>query len=114
MARLIKAVGDRIVCSPLDPETISAGGIILGTIGGKERPMAVVLSVGDTVTCKDIIPGAVIVWRRDLAVEFKLDGLPIASITTDDVVGIIDEGLDVEVVYNARKSTARDKTRKFA
>jgi co-chaperonin GroES (HSP10) len=103
MARFIKAVADRIVCSPIEPKEVSDGGIILGG-PPKERPMAVILSVGDAVNNSDVKPGAVILWKRDLAVEFKLDGIAVACIGIEDIIGVIDNELDFEVVYTKRKA----------
>ena len=101
MARYIKAVGDRLVVSPLEPERISEGGIILGEI--KERPMAVILSIGEAVDSSELKPGQVVFWKRDRAVEFTFDGLHVASITLEQVIGFVDSDLGVEVVFSLRK-----------
>ena len=102
MSRFIKAIADRIIVSPIEPESMSEGGIILGE--SKERPCAVILSVGDAVEDQSLKAGQVIFGKRDLSVEFVFDGLPGASIGIESVIGVVDNEMDVEVVFHNRRT----------
>ncbi len=97
MPRLLNAVADRVVVSPLAAKTVTDSGIHLGSEA--ERPLAVVLSVGDSVDDPRLAPGRIVMWRRNMGVEFDFDGLSVASLTVDEIVGVVDHKKGVRVVF---------------
>ena len=93
----LKPLGDRLVVEPIEPEEVTAGGIVLPETAKEKPQQGKVLAAGPGARddegkriAMDVKAGDKVLYAKYSGTEFKLDGKKLLILRESELLAIID------------------------
>jgi chaperonin GroES len=101
MARNLKPLGDRVVVEPIEPDTMTASGLVLPETAKEKPQRGTVVAIGPGGRNEqglriplDVSAGDTVLFAKYAGTEFKIDSQKLVILKENDLLAVILNGAD--------------------